>query len=296
MAYIPFSIISASVIRYFFFDASTPIAWNPAIADINLAVEHIANFNYDIEGNTRNTPTRAGCYDPAWSITLDQEANNDGILTSFNDILVDATIKRQFEADGGWYTLVLPFDASAEQLAEAFGAGTEIAVLQNSRWKNDEHTDIYLNFAKQATVGAGVPCLIKPTVSTGTEVLFRDVVIDKTANNIETDVVNMVGLYKPTSVELSDNNYYLGAENLLYEYNSDYALTNGFRAYFHFNFDSNSQAPIRARVVFQENTTTDIEELSEPAAAPAAEKVLRDGQLIIIRDGKEYTVQGQQIR
>lgn len=263
--------------------------------NINLGVEHLDGFNYDIEGNTRNFPTRAGCYDPAWSITLDQTANNDAVLTDFDNILVDATLKRPFIADGGWYTLVLPFDVTAGQIAEAFGAGTEVAVLQNSRWKSAD--EMYLNFQKQATIEAGVPCLIKPTETIASEVTFHDVTIDKELTEIETDLVNMIGFYKPTTITLDDDNYYLGNSNLLYEYNTEYASSyatpNGFRAYFHFDFTP--PAGCAARVVFHEDTTTGIEESPE-TQAPAATKVIREGQLLIIRDGKEYNVQGQLVR
>ena len=263
--------------------------------NINLGVEHLDGFNYDIEGNTRNFPTRAGCYDPAWSITLDQTANNDAVLTDFDNILVDATLKRPFIADGGWYTLVLPFDVTAGQIAEAFGAGTEVAVLQNSRWKSAD--EMYLNFQKQATIEAGVPCLIKPTETIASEVTFHDVTIDKELTEIETDLVNMIGFYKPTTITLDDDNYYLGNSNLLYEYNTEYASSyatpNGFRAYFHFDFTP--PAGCAARVVFHEDTTTGIEESPE-TQAPAATKVIREGQLLIIRDGKEYNAQGQLVR
>ena len=277
------------------FEAGTYIITDEYANNINLGVEHIANFNYDIEGNTRNTPTRAGCYDPAWSITLDQTANNDAVLTDFDNILVDATLKRPFIADGGWYTLVLPFDVTAGQIAEAFGAGTEVAVLQNSRWKSAD--EMYLNFQKQATIEAGVPCLIKPTETIASEVTFHDVTIDKELTEIETDLVNMIGFYKPTTITLDDDNYYLGNSNLLYEYNTEYASSyatpNGFRAYFHFDFTP--PAGCAARVVFHEDTTTGIEESPE-TQAPAATKVIREGQLLIIRDGKEYNAQGQLVR
>lgn len=277
------------------FETGSYIPTSTYLNNINLGVEHLDGFNYDIEGNTRNFPTRAGCYDPAWSITLDQTENNDAVLTDFDNILVDATLKRPFIADGGWYTLILPFDVTAGQIAEAFGAGTEVAVLQNSRWKSAD--EMYLNFQKQATIEAGVPCLIKPTETIASEVTFHDVTIDKELTEIETDLVNMIGFYKPTTITLDDDNYYLGNSNLLYEYNTEYASSyatpNGFRAYFHFDFTP--PAGCAARVVFHEDTTTGIEESPE-TQAPAATKVIREGQLLIIRDGKEYNAQGQLVR
>lgn len=263
--------------------------------NFNLGVDRIEGFNYDIEGNVRNIPTRAGCYDPAWSITLDQTASdNTDLLATANNILVDATINRSFTNDG-WYTLVLPFDATAEQLTEVFGTGYEVAVLKDSRWKSE--TDMYLNFVKQANIEAGVPCLIKPVQSTGSEITFHDVTIDNATHDIETELVNMLGLYNQTTITLDDDNYYLGNGNLLYEYNSTYAsayaTTNGFRAYFHFNFTP--PAGCAPRVMFYEDTATGIEDAADEAN-PAVQKVLRDGQLIIIRDGKEYNAQGQLVR
>ena len=277
------------------FETGSYIPTTAFLNNFNLGVDRIEGFNYDIEGNVRNIPTRAGCYDPAWSITLDQTASdNTDLLATANNILVDATINRSFTNDG-WYTLILPFDATTEQLTEVFGTGYEVAVLKDSRWKSE--TDMYLNFVKQANIEAGVPCLIKPAQSTGSEITFHDVTIDNATHDIETELVNMLGLYNQTTITLDDDNYYLGNGNLLYEYNttyaSSYALTNGFRAYFHFN--EPLSAGCAARVVFHEDTTTELEDASE-VAVPAVQKVLRDGQLIIIRDGKEYNAQGQLVR
>ena len=103
----------------------------------------------------------------------------------------------------------------------------------------------------------------------------------------------MVGLYAPTDVTLSDNNYYLGSTNYLHEYVAMYQNTKGFRAYFHFN--EAMAAGCSARVVFREDTATELEDLPE-VNTPAVQKVIRDGQLIIIREGKEYTTQGQLIQ
>lgn len=263
--------------------------------NINLGVEHLDGFNYDIEGNTRNFPTRAGCYDPAWCVILDQASpSNSDLLGAFNGVLADATINRSFSTDG-WYTLILPFDANAEQLATVFGEGYEVAVLKDSRWKSE--TDLYLNFVKQANIEAGIPCLIKPAKNTGSEITFHDVTLNDEMLPITTDVVEMIGFYDQTVIGLDVDNYYLGTGNLLYEYNTEfasaYATTNGFRAIFHFL--EPLSAGCAPRVMFLEDTTTEIGELPE-TANPAVQKVLRDGQLIIIRDGKEYNAQGQLVR
>lgn len=224
-------------------------------------------------------------------IELD-EASADNItkIEDNNGKLANVILRRTFEATGYWYTLVLPFDVSAEQMEETFGAGYEVTVLESSYRKSE--TVIYLKFVPQTYIKAGEPCLFKPGRDID-EAIFRGVTIDNTTPEVNTTIVNMVGLYAPTDVTLSDNNYYLGSTNYLHEYVAMYQNTKGFRAYFHFN--EAMAAGCSARVVFREDTATELEYLPE-VNTPAVQKVIRDGQLIIIREGKEYTTQGQLIQ
>ena len=224
-------------------------------------------------------------------IELD-EASADNItkIEDNNGKLANVILRRTFEATGYWYTLVLPFDVSAEQMEETFGAGYEVTVLESSYRKSE--TVIYLKFEPRTYIKAGEPCLFKPGRDID-EAIFRGVTIDNTTPEVNTTIVNMVGLYAPTDVTLSDNNYYLGSTNYLHEYVAMYQNTKGFRAYFHFN--EAMAAGCSARVVFREDTATELEDLPE-VNTPAVQKVIRDGQLIIIREGKEYTAQGQLIQ
>ena len=224
-------------------------------------------------------------------IELD-EASADNItkIEANNGELANVILRRTFEATGYWYTLVLPFDVSAEQMEETFGAGYEVTVLESSYRKSE--TVIYLKFVPKTYIKAGEPCLFKPGRDID-EAIFRGVTIDNTTPVVNTTIVNMVGLYAPTDVTLSDNNYYLGSTNYLHEYVAMYQNTKGFRAYFHFN--EAMAAGCSARVVFREDTATELEDLPE-VNTPAVQKVIRDGQLIIIREGKEYTTQGQLIQ
>ena len=60
---------------------------------------------------------------------------------------------------------------------------------------------------------------------------------------------------------------------------------------------SSSPAPQHLRFVFDgEQTTTDIESPSLQGRSGEASKILRDGQLIIIRNGVEYNANGQMVR
>ena len=224
-------------------------------------------------------------------IELDEASADNITKIEANDgKLANVILRRTFEATGYWYTLVLPFDVSAEQMEETFGAGYEVTVLESSYRKSE--TVIYLKFVPQTYIKAGEPCLFKPGRDID-EAMFRGVTIDNTTPEVNTTIVNMVGLYAPTDVTLSDNNYYLGSTNYLHEYVAMYQNTKGFRAYFHFN--EAMAAGCSARVVFREDTATELEDLPE-INTPAVQKVIRDGQLIIIREGKEYTTQGQLIQ
>ena len=60
---------------------------------------------------------------------------------------------------------------------------------------------------------------------------------------------------------------------------------------------SQGNAPKRMRFVFNnEQVATDVEAISSQQSAISSQKVLRDGQLIIIRNGVEYNAQGQIVK
>ena len=71
----------------------------------------------------------------------------------------------------------------------------------------------------------------------------------------------------------------------------------GFRAWFRINGSSVSGAPIRRGMpaaLHIVSTTTDINPVTHNPS-PITDKILRDGRLIILRNGVEYTVSGQRI-
>ena len=70
--------------------------------------------------------------------------------------------------------------------------------------------------------------------------------------------------------------------------------TKGFRAFFRFKNEQLANMVV-ARVIFRDDVTTDLEDETFESA-PAVQKIIRNGQLIIIRDGIEYNAQGQVIK
>ena len=88
--------------------------------------------------------------------------------------------------------------------------------------------------------------------------------------------------------------FFLGNDSYLhYQANNNTIL--GLRAYFTFDGITTyaQAAQVRARVVFNENEATGFDNLT---TEDAPTKIVQNGQLIIIRDGVKYNVQGQVIR
>lgn len=221
-------------------------------------------------------------------VILDQAADNTGAIDNHDGQNVDVTLERRFIADGYWYTLCLPFDLSAEQLAEAYGEDYDLRYLASSYMKGSDV--LFLNFEKATELQAGMPYMFKPSgveyEEYGTNddpTIFRNVKIDTKTPEHETAVATMYGYYSP---KIIDAPYYvLGTDDYLYH--TDGTLSNAFRCYFQLN--PSTSAPVRARVVFGSQVTTGMEELEN---SEETQKVIRNGQLYIIRDGKIYTTQG----
>lgn len=92
-----------------------------------------------------------------------------------------------------WNTLCVPFAISGEEIKANFGEGTLVE-------KFDAVNGNTVNFADATSIEAGVPYLIKPTV-TGTAYTFngKDVIADapKTEGNAD---VTFQGIYSPTDI------------------------------------------------------------------------------------------------
>ena len=111
------------------------------------------------------------------------------------------------------------------------------------------------------------------------------------------------GIYAPMNgndLHAITNAYVLGPDQYLYAVSDlpDTQTMKALRAYFVLNFPSAAPgAPKRlAKVVFNENeteTTTDIEDLQTDIECT---KVIVNGQLQIIRDGKTYNAFGQLVK
>jgi hypothetical protein len=227
-------------------------------------------------------------------ITLKDDDNNF-VISASNNAIREVKLSRTFPNTDEWYTLCLPFDLSDEQLTEAFGAGYTLATLANSV---DHGSLISLNFDFVNSFEAGKAYLLRPGTAVTENPVFEGVVV-KNVNPADvaatSTLMNFQGTYN-TIVLNSENQRFVGPENYLYSPAEGGTNMKAFRCFF--SIPQNSPlngAPGRpARIVFGEQTATGMESVQGDDVQSA--KVLMDGQLFIIREGRIYNAQGTLVK
>ena len=253
---------------------------------------------------TAPDPTKEGYTPPATN-----EENTDieeqlGLYIGLRNLLPELDIYRSLWRDGAFNTLCLPFDMNAEQIAASPLAGVQVYEYVRGIKVGDSQ----LNIEVRATdhIEAGIPCLIKwemnETQPMPTPLVFQNVnVVTSTGQTLGgSDEVRFVGNIGIAHMVVGDhNNLFLGAANTLYWPDDNEDRLKGFRAYFQVP-TGGAQAVARntpARIVEHHQTTTDMITITENKMSQieSTRKVLRDGQIYILRDGKTYTILGQNV-
>lgn len=153
-------------------------------------------------------------------ITLDglnAEAKNVDALNCYEGKTVDKiTINRSFTADGGWYTLCLPFALTADEIKTTF---------KNALFNEFESVSVnaqgvaQLKFKKVTETKAGVPYMVLPREIVDAPV-FNNKTIGETTPQIitrtceasdgETLSYKFIGVYDPTVVSGENNVRFVG--------------------------------------------------------------------------------------
>ena len=233
-------------------------------------------------------------------IRLYEDQDNSFMITASDGLIRDVKVTRSFTA-GNLYTLVLPFDVDAAQTASQLPG--QLTKLNNSYLK--DNGDLRINFVNVSAVEAGVPYLYQPSADV-TNPTFEGVEVSATLHPTKPadGYAQYHGIYAPmedgNALHAITNAYVLGPDQYLYAVSDlpNNQTMKALRAYFVLNFsETTSGSPKRlAKVVFNENeteTTTDIEDLQTDIECT---KVIVNGQLQIIRDGKTYNAFGQLIK
>ena len=229
--------------------------------------------------------------------------NNESRLAALNNQIVDFVMARPILCNGDYNTICLPFDLSAAQMAEAKCPLNGFEVRKYDHANVDlgaEQVDLFLKTV--SGIEAGKAYFIRNTGSAADKTYadFRDVTIK--ASEVESPTKDAAGIiykgaFNPFELKGGDpKNLYLSSNSLLYYPNTSFYLK-GFRAYVLVADGSSALPAIRRGAKVR---------ISEPYDAPTAventnaelnaEKRLENGQVVIIRNGVKYTIQGQKIQ
>ena len=228
--------------------------------------------------------------------------NNETRLAALEGQTINMTIKRPLLLNGDYCTLCLPFNLSASEIAnpECPLHGFVIKEFEMSQAASGA-VNIYLN--QVTSIEAGKAYFVRyagePSEDRLTPMTFRSVEIIRSTPLDEelTDDCTPHGVFNPYALVANDaTTLFLSSNNTLY-YPSANGTMNGFRAYL--KVGGELSAPIRRgapiRIVEKENTATGLDQITNDKS-PMTNKVLRDGQIIIIRDGKEYNIMGIMVK
>ena len=185
------------------------------------------------------------------SVTLNQDSDNTTTISDNKGKTVDVNLDRKFTADGGWYTLCLPFAVSNDQLATVFGDGVRVESLTAARKETDGTTTLVFT-AVSGGVEAGKAYLVKPTEIAENPVFSGVTLSSATPQPTEVDGYKFVGTYGLTHLDPANKDYRLlgGNDGLgLYRIAADDATNlKGTRGYFVFPSDSQQAAEAKVAV------------------------------------------------
>ena len=200
-------------------------------------------------------------------------------------------------------TLCLPF--SLNSLAGTPYQGATILDFTGTTLQTiGEEVMLVLNFTKVNAIEAGRPYLIQPNSNLGDSYTFSNIsysaVPEPTATSVAHEhatfhaVLNpgvvTVAADAPTLILVDQNRLALVSQN---------GEMKGLRGYFTLSPEMASVASNgRCYLSISKPAPTDVEVLTDPQpkARPQTQKIMRNGQIFIIRDGETYTITGQKVR
>ena len=264
----------------------------------------------------RNLTNWHDYYDQIIRCYLDENDEEDMTadkIKSFRDSTkTEIDIFRTLRKAGCFNTLTLPFNVPNIEASPLKGA--EVYAFVSATVENNvlrlDITPLTGN-----ALSAGTPYLIQwdNTGEVMTRMHFTGITWDnnETAEDAGTGDVTYRGFYgkkhindsTENGVNIDGNehlNLFLGANNQLYwptDGETASAKMLGFRAWFRINGAQVAGAPVRRGMpaaLHVVSAPTGLE--NTQSSAIGCQKILRDGQLVIIRNGVEYTVNGQRVQ
>lgn len=230
---------------------------------------------------------------------LKDSEDNNAALSALNGKKMDVVIGRSIVCAGYYNTICLPF--SLPTLSGTPLAGGDLWAFKYA--KVDEATgELLFRIVEASSIEAGVPYFIAfPSGAPIVNPLFKNVTISATSGkSVGNDIAKLWGIVdQPEVFEPNDQTkLFLAANNTLYWWEGAFnSRLNNFRAFFVVNTGSGSHAPIfhgmPARIIKEEQVATGVGQVTNDQVQSL--KVLENNQVVIIRNGVKYNVQGQVI-
>lgn len=214
-------------------------------------------------------------------------------VTAYKGKTINAVVERSFVYEQ-LHTLCLPFNVELHWLGDGAKAYKLNSVVGNSA------QELSLNASECATMTAGQPYIVKPKKGSEYEHLIvanaaiQDVTAGSytiTGGGYKVTMQGIAATSNPAQQTDGSTEYYIGATTGYLHKDATNKL--GLRALVVLtNTDGTAVQGVRARVAFGENVETGIDNI---ITTDAPIKVIQNGQLIIIREGVKYNVQGQKL-
>ena len=232
--------------------------------------------------------------DPRWGVAEPElitltTGDNDAVIEANIGKTVNVKIERSFKANDGYYTLCVPFNMDPSVIGKAYSLGTITEHVSGE--------GININLEEESELLAGVPYLVLPKANMS-ELVVENVTIQSdiaSGRNVYSKELNVniffEGFYSASGQTNGTTQYYVG--NNGYLYNGEVEIR-GLCGLFTITDKDGNPIKVRARVVTREEVETGLDNNQLPNTN--IQKVLENGQLIIIRDGVKYNVQGQVIK
>lgn len=276
----------------------TSVSYSGGLKELSQTFEIASSGNYYLKV-VNSTPystasLRSISIAPSLASTIDEaEDDINDVIHPADGSVYNVQLTRSFTA-GMYNTICLPFAVNESEMNRVF-PGAKVQELTSSSIEDGGFV-LNLEFTEVNTLEAGKPYLIWPAANVANP-KFLGVKISDDLNNSETTNADFIGNFVQGTISASEDNLFLGADNTLYFPTTDVTIK-GMRAYFHVKNPSGPSLIRSARIVTNEEETTDIDivTLDNETSGTAVRKVLQDGQLYIIRDNAIFNVQGQRVK
>ncbi len=231
----------------------------------------------------------------------DTDKDNSKIAAAEGKKASSVTIGRTVWKDGYYNTLCLPFSLSADEIATSPLAGYKALKRLSTATVTGTGENRVLNIQLEpiTAITAGEPFLISYEAGENiTNPVFNNVTVTAaTPGSIHAGDVTCHGIYARTSLGDANTNLFLGTNNTLYwPQDAEHSTMNGLRAYFSIDSSGPAYAGMRVRLTDKPAETPTGIDHDAPSTEPQSTKILRDGVLLILRDGKTYSAQGVRIQ